>query len=399
MLNDKIISGWEHIKISDLTDVITGGTPSTKKNQYWDCGDIPWLPSGGCKDKEINTVTKFITKEGLRNSAAKIMPINTVVIALTGATTGKVGILNIEVSANQSVTGIIPNDKFIPKYMFYYLRSIRAKILHDSYGCAQKHISQGYVKDLEILLPPLETQKKISEVLEKAERALEKRKEVNRLMDEYLKSVFIEMFGDENANVKLVNDVVQSIDAGWSVGGDERKIEINEIAVLKISAVTKGIFDASKYKVISKDIKIKKFLSCKYGDILFSRANTRELVGASCIVDKDYDNLILPDKLWRITVNEDLMTREFFLYSINTDKVRKEISKLATGTSGSMLNISMAKFKKIELNVPSFKKQSTFSEIYLKINSIKEDVILNETQMRSLFNSLMKDAFNGKLEF
>ena len=184
----KSLNGYTRIKIGDLTEVVTGGTPSTRKKEYWDNGDIPWLPSGECQDKEINLASKFITEEGMKNSAAKLMPKNTVVIALTGATTGKTGILNIEATANQSVTGIIPSDKFIPKYMFYYLRSIRKKILHDSYGGAQKHISQGYVKDIEVLLPSLEMQNKIVNALEMANNVLEKRKEAIDLLDELVKS-------------------------------------------------------------------------------------------------------------------------------------------------------------------------------------------------------------------
>mgnify|MGYP000837204823 CR=1 FL=1 len=114
----KDLNEYTRIKIGDLAEVITGGTPSTRKNEYWDNGTIPWLPSGECQDKEINSASKFITEEGMKNSVAKLMPKSTVVIALTGATTGKTGILNIEATANQSVTGIVPNNKFIPKYIF-----------------------------------------------------------------------------------------------------------------------------------------------------------------------------------------------------------------------------------------------------------------------------------------
>jgi len=98
--------GWKVKKVKEFAEVITGGTPSTSIEEYWKDGAIPWLPSGDLKNCNIKSASKFITKIGLDNSATKIMPIKTVLIALTGATTGQTGMLEIEACANQSVTGI-----------------------------------------------------------------------------------------------------------------------------------------------------------------------------------------------------------------------------------------------------------------------------------------------------
>ena len=164
---------WETVRLGDVCRIVTGGTPSTTIKEYWENGTIPWLPSGACQNTVIDKADTFITQEGLDNSAAKMMPVNTVVIALTGATTGKVGILNLEACANQSVTGIIPNDSLFYKYIFYYLLFSRDKIISDSYGGAQKHISQGYVKGFEIAKPPLETQKRIATNLDKVTHTID----------------------------------------------------------------------------------------------------------------------------------------------------------------------------------------------------------------------------------
>lgn len=140
------MNNWTKVKLGDVCQIVTGGTPSTSVSEYWENGTIPWLPSGMCQNTIIDRADTFITEAGLKNSAAKMMPVNTVVIALTGATTGKVGILKIEACANQSVTGILPSAEFDYEFLFYYLMYSRTKILEDSYGGAQKHISQGYVK-------------------------------------------------------------------------------------------------------------------------------------------------------------------------------------------------------------------------------------------------------------
>ena len=100
---------WKRGKISNFTDVITGGTPSTTKKEYWENGNIPWLNSGELNQEIITTCDNYITEIGLQNSSSKLMPKDTVLIALTGTTTGVVGYLTFEACANQSVTGILPS--------------------------------------------------------------------------------------------------------------------------------------------------------------------------------------------------------------------------------------------------------------------------------------------------
>ena len=186
------MSKWKTVRIGDICEVVTGGTPSTNVKEYWENGTIPWLPSGVCQNSIIDKADSFITQEGLDNSAAKMMPINTVVIALTGATTGKVGILKLEACANQSVTGILPNDELYYQFLFYYLLSARSRILNDSYGGAQKHISQGYVKDFKIPLPPLEVQKQIADRIGKVAHTIALCNAILEKLDQLVKSRQVE---------------------------------------------------------------------------------------------------------------------------------------------------------------------------------------------------------------
>ena len=188
------------IKVKDFADVATGGTPSTKRDDFWVGGEIPWLNSGELNQDIITTSKNFITKEGLNNSSTRMMPPDTVLIALTGATTGKVGYLTFEACANQSVTGILPSLNHVPKYVYYYLNSIRSKVLDDAYGGAQPHISQGYVKNINIPLPPIGEQKQITAILDAADELRQKDKALIAKYDELTQSLFLDMFGDPVTN-------------------------------------------------------------------------------------------------------------------------------------------------------------------------------------------------------
>jgi len=166
---------WEIKKISIFCATQAGGTPSTTKPEFWG-GDVPWINSGALKNELIKTPTKFITELGLNKSAAKLWPKNSVLIALTGATTGMVGILDFDCSANQSVVAMLPNEEYDPWFLFYYLMFSRNRVLGHKAGAAQPHINKGIVENFEVVIPPKPEQEKISTVLLAIHNAKEKNK-------------------------------------------------------------------------------------------------------------------------------------------------------------------------------------------------------------------------------
>ncbi|MEI8007432.1 MAG: hypothetical protein WCI48_14595 [Bacteroidota bacterium] len=133
------------------------------------------------------------------------------------------------------------------------------------------------------------------------------RKETIALLDEFLKNKFLEMFGDPISNVHRFNKIcfgesVKAIIAGSSYGGEQKEsLNEDELGVLKVSAVTWGVFNPNEFKVVNKKDIRGEIIHPRKGDLLFSRANTKELVGATCIVDADYPHLFLPDKRIRPT--------------------------------------------------------------------------------------------------
>ena len=208
----------EYKRIEELTTVVTGGTPSTGKREYWDGGNIPWLQSGCCQNCDVNSTEKYITQAGYDNSSARIMPPNTVMIALTGATAGKVGYLNFEACGNQSITGIFPCNSMNQRYLFYYLLSQREKILTDCVGGAQAHISQGYVKNIRVPVLPLSKQKQIVEVLTKLSTVISMQQNEIKALDNLVKARFVEMFEDRNYPYEsLINLVLDGTSLSYGI--------------------------------------------------------------------------------------------------------------------------------------------------------------------------------------
>ena len=143
---------WEKYKIGDKLEVLLGGTPSTKKPEYWN-GKIPWINSGEINKFRILEPTKYITQAGLDNSSTKLFPKGTTVLAITGATLGQVSRLEIDACANQSVIGIIGNEEFSNEYIYLWIKHYIKDIISNQTGGAQQHINRNDVKNAIILKP------------------------------------------------------------------------------------------------------------------------------------------------------------------------------------------------------------------------------------------------------
>ena len=246
-------------------------------------------------------------------------------------------------------------------------------------------------------VPPMNEQRRISSLVLEVTKVIEALQQQLKKLDELVKARFVEMFGslDKNTfawNMTTVGALISSCDAGWSGNGTQREKGDGEIAVLKVSAVTKGYFIPSECKVLENQNSIKKYVFPQAGDLLFCRANTREMVGATAVITQDYPEHILPDKLWKIRF-VDTVNVWYMKYILSSEVIRSVFSSISTGTSGSMFNVSMEKFKSIVIPLPPLELQNQFADFVKQSNKAKAAVqkALDEAQL--LFDSLMQKYF------
>lgn len=157
---------WRWKKLGDICETTSGGTPSRTVAKYFD-GNIPWVKSGELPDGVVSEIEEHITEEAIRNSSAKLFPAGTLLIALYGATVGKLGVLSRNATTNQAVCGIFPPDSLDRKYLFWYLRFVRSDLIAHAIGGAQPNISQGILRNLLLPIAPPEQQKRIVAEIEK----------------------------------------------------------------------------------------------------------------------------------------------------------------------------------------------------------------------------------------
>lgn len=158
--------GWEWKKLGDLCQTTSGGTPSRKNINYYK-GNIPWVKSGELNKGIIVKTEEYISEDAVKNSSAKIFPKGTLLIALYGATIGKLAFLGVDAATNQAICGIFKSPKIDDKYLFSYLAYKKYFLMGQALGGAQPNISQGILRELEITIPPtISEQEKIVQEIE-----------------------------------------------------------------------------------------------------------------------------------------------------------------------------------------------------------------------------------------
>ncbi|MFG0607563.1 restriction endonuclease subunit S [Vibrio mimicus] len=397
---------WPVVKLKDVSQLIDYGLTASADV---DCDGPLFLRITDLGDDGVNwsKVPRCVCDD--KQKQKNLLEKGDIVFARTGATTGKSCLIS-EVGEDTVFASYLirvrPTKKIHSPFLAYFFKSPNYwhQIGGMSSGATLPGVNASKLSELEIPLPPLDEQKRIAAILDKADAIRQKRKQAISLADEFLRSVFLDMFGDPVTNPKgwsrkEIKEGVSRITSGWSAKGDSRPCGQGEVGVLKISAVTSGEFKPKENKFVEKHIipEGKNLIFPKKGDLLFSRANTRELVAATCIVPKDCDDVFLPDKLWNIELSSEELMPEYFHMLLQDDKFKETLTSQATGSSGSMLNISKQKFETTLAPFAPIDLQMKFKNIYWQLKDNAAKMKNSEDYLIEQFNALSQKAFSGQL--
>jgi type I restriction enzyme S subunit len=224
------MSEWKEYRLGDLCERVTsGGTPNTRKNEYYG-GEIPWVRTQEVNFNRIYDTEIKITKQGLDNSSAKWIPENSVIIAMYGATAGKVAINKIPLTTNQACCNlIIDESKADHRFIYYNILSRFSSIANMAVGGAQQNLNAGMIKDLFISTPDLPTQTAIAEILSSLDDKIELNNKINKELENLAQTLFKQWFIDfefpnengepyKSSGGEMVESELGEIPKGWEVG-------------------------------------------------------------------------------------------------------------------------------------------------------------------------------------
>ena len=152
-LKREIPEGWGVAKVEDIAQTGSGGTPKSTNVSYYSNGEIPWINSGELEQTVITSTSNFITEEGLNNSSAKLFPSGTILVAMYGATAGKVSFLTFEASTNQAICAIMLTDIRMRYYLKNVIEDLYQYLVKLSTGSARDNLSQDMIKNIKVVIP------------------------------------------------------------------------------------------------------------------------------------------------------------------------------------------------------------------------------------------------------
>lgn len=382
------MSKWEKVRLGDIFKVTSGGTPSKSKPEYYKNGSIQWIRTGDLKSKYITKASNSITEEALRNSSAKLFPIDTVLIAMYGATIGACSILAIEATTNQACAAFLPNKRVDSSYLYYFLCSKKNELIKLSVGGAQPNISGTILKGVSIPVPPLAVQKKIAQTLDAALELIALRKKQLAELDNLIKSAFYDMFGDPVANEK-----------GWGV---KKLGEVGELArgiskhrprndpkllngaypLIQTGDVANAGLYINNYKQTYSEIGLQQSKIWNKGTLCITIAaniaKTSILNFSACF----------PDSIVGFKPNE--FTNVIYI-NVWFSFFQKIIEEQAPESAQKNINLKI--LNDLDIVIPPIALQNQFAEIVTKIEEQKALVQKAIDESQYLFDSLMSEYF------
>lgn len=393
---------WPVVKIGDVCSLMTGGTPKTSVVEYYEGGTIPWIVSGDIHKQEIYDCEKRVTELAIENSNTRYLPKDSVLIALNGQgkTRGTVALLRIEgATCNQSIVAMNPNSKenLFCEYLFFYLKSQYQQIRNITGDKDRAGLNMPLIREIEIPLPPLTEQKRIAAILDKADAIRRKRQQAIQLADEFLRSVFLDMFGDPLTNPKgwklvELSELVDSNDKlnyGVVQPGDDRP---DGVPLVRSGDLSDTAPRVSQLRKISLDVDHKHRKSrLKGNEILIACVGSIGKVGW---VSKDMIGWNIARAVTRIPIKEGV-NREYIFRYLQNPVVQGYFDRETRAVAQPTLNVSL--IAKTPIALPPMELQNKFLEKYTTIKKFKEHTSLMLDEQSHLCSSLSQKAFSGQL--
>ena len=257
------------------------------------------------------------------------------------------------------------------RYLYHWFVSPQTQAKLRSYSNKTTNISNlDHSRTLatEIPLPPLKEQRRIAAILDKANQLRQLSQANLQSLDDLLRKVFSDMFGDPVANERgwnsgCIGDFVAQFETGKSLGSGDGDVS-DSLRIIRVSAVSSGSFKPEESKPAPKGYVPRENYFVKEGDLLFCRANTDMLIGEVAYVGQGVRDLLLSDKIWRFCWSNKSKSHALYVQQLfRHPSVRREIRRRATGTSGSMLNISQSSVLEIPIILPPADLQNKFQDI------------------------------------
>ena len=379
----------EYVKLNTLCEINIGKTPSRNKSIYWGSGN-KWLAISDLKEKYIYKSKEEITDIAVEESNMKLVPKDTVIMSFK-LSIGKVAILKEDMFTNEAIANFKIKDKSLitPEYLYYALKTLNFN--NTDRAVMGATLNKSKLNDIKIPYCDIETQKKILEVLDKAQELIDKRKDQIEALDELVKSRFIEMFGNlKNLETMELSKCANFID----YRGKTPTLSENGIRMINAKSVGNGVF-----KYIEEYVSEETYNSWmkrgfpEPGDVLF--VTEGHTFGNVCRIPESLNKFAMGQRVITLQGNKDIINNVFLAQYMQTNDFKVKIDKYKTGSSAQ--GIRSKELQKILIPIPPIELQNEFADFVKQVDKLKSQMETSLKELEDNFNSLMQKAFKGEL--
>lgn len=381
------------VPLGAVATLVSGGTPSRAVPEYFGAG-VPWSAIGDLNDRIVTDTKESLTTAGMANSAAKIVPAGSILVAMYGASIGKLGVAGSSLCTNQAIAAIQPKSGVLDDhYLFHFLLTEREHLRVRGRGGAQPNISLGDLQKWLIPLPPLDEQCRIAAILDHTDALRTLRRQGISRLDELAQSIFLSAFGHEPVDsYTAVADVCERITVGVVVKPASHYVSTG-VPALRTLNVKPGSIDDSDIVYFSKEANNGHLSKSQLrtGDLVISRTGR---AGVAAIVPSRLNGANAID-LIVVTPNPSKVNSVYFEALLNSPTGARLVAGEQRGQIQQHFNVGS--LKSAMLPFPSLSRQRKFADAIEGLRASRRLSAAHLCELDELFASLQSRAFRGEL--
>lgn len=388
--------------LKSLCKIRHGGTPSKANPAYWDSGDIPWVSPKDMKSSLLTDAADHITHEAVENSATSVVPEKSILVVVRSgilAHSLPVAQAGRPLAFNQDIKALTPDAiKVDPDYLYWFIRSQEPRVLSLGVkkGATVHSLQSGFIENLEVPLPERAEQRRLVDLLSRAEGIVRLRREAERKAAELIPALFLDMFGDPATNPKgwqrtTVGDALEAADYGSST---KASADGAGLPLIRMGNVT---YDGKLDLADLKYVELPETEAARYrlaaGDLLFNRTNSKELVGKTGLWDGSID-AVAASYFIRLRARRGLMNPFYLWAFMNTAHMKKILFDTARGAIGQA-NINSKELKAFSLPLPPLALQDKFELHCRDVQALAAQQATASIKATENFNALLSSVFHA----
>ena len=395
------MSQWAIVKLSDVATLSSGGTPSKANAAFWD-GDIPWVSPKDMKFNHVTNAEDKITRAAVSESAARIVGSNSVLAVVRSgilAHTFPVATLAREVSFNQDIKAITPkNGSFLPPFLFWMLKGQEAQILRIGVkkGATVHSLSNGFLESLRFPLPPLDEQRRIVGLLDRAAEIRRRADAARAKARAIIPALFLDTFGDPATNPKgwPVVTLGDTIISGPQNGLYKPATDYGSgVRILRIDSFDDGtIANQGVLKRLRLDQETTDKFELSEGDIVVNRVNSPPQLGKSVLIPRLEEPVVFESNMMRMRVNSDLLLPPVLGVMLQLSSVRQALIKNAKHAINQS-SINQGDVTGITVFAPPIPLQSVFAEHIQRIDAVARHLDAAAAKAEAMAAGLSAEVF------